>query len=318
MKRIPSNSSRGAGFTLVEVLVSMSVLTILLVLIMQLFSATTTVINLGNKHMDTDAAARALLDRMSMDIGAMVKRSDVDYYLKGRPASNDQKNSDDQLAFYSEVSGYYPSNGSPSPVSLVAYRKNTTSFRLERLGKGLVWNGVSATDTPVVFLPIPLAAPLPIPSPAPSPVAAVYAPAWPQAANMTDDPQGDYEQIGPQVFRFEYYYVLKGQGANASILSDTPWDTRASHTSINGLQDVAAIGVAIAVIDPKSRVLVTDTQLKTLADQMNDFSTTLKPGELEAQWQAAVNASAIPRVAASAIRVYGRTFYLNSPTSAHP
>ena len=25
---------------------------------------------------------------------------------------------------------------------------------MERMGKGLVWNGVSATDTPVVFMPL--------------------------------------------------------------------------------------------------------------------------------------------------------------------
>ena len=92
-------------------------------------------------------------------------------------------------------------------------------------------------------------------------------PAWPQAASM--EPDKDYEQIGPQVFRLEYYYVLKGQDVSGtpSILSDTPWDTRAplSHTSLNGLSDVAAIGVVIAVIDSKTRAIVTDEQLKSLA-----------------------------------------------------
>ena len=125
----------------------------------------------------------------------------------------------------------------------------------------------------------------------------------------------DYEQIGPQIFRFEYYYVLKGQGANPSILSDTPWDTRAplSHNSVNGLRDVAAIGVAVAVIDSKSRALVADSQLAILAGKMNDFSNGMKPGDLEAQWQVAATASSLPRIVASAIRIYGRCFYLNSP-----
>ena len=54
----------------------------------------------------------------------------------------------DQIAFYSGVPGYYPLTGSQSPVSLVAYRVNSnpssSSYnKMERLGKGLVWNGVS-------------------------------------------------------------------------------------------------------------------------------------------------------------------------------
>src|SRR5262249_10771358 len=118
----------------------------------------------------------------------------------------------DQIAFYSVVPGYYPATGLQSPVSLVAYRVNSNPAlpsynKMERVGKGLVWNAVSTTDTPVVFIPIPLASPLPsseMPTPAPNPIPT---PAWPQAANMATDPA--YELVGPQVFRFEYYYVLK-------------------------------------------------------------------------------------------------------------
>jgi len=285
----------------------------LMVLILQLFNSTASITSMGNKHMDADAQARALLDRMSIDFGSMVKRPDVDYYLKGRPAANDQKSGNDQIAFYSEVPGYYPSSGKNSTVSLVAYRLNPSTHRVERLGKGLQWNAVSAADTPVVFLPIPLASPLPSPLPSPMPATAPD-PAWPQAATMAADP--DYEACGPQVFRLEYYYILKGQDASTpSILSDTPWDTRAplSHNSVNGLQDVAAIGIVIAVLDSKSRVLVSDHDLDTLAGQMGDFSPSMKPGDLEAQWQAAVNASTLPHVASSAIRIYGRCFNLNSP-----
>jgi len=313
------------AFTLLELLVSVAVLAMLLVLILQLFNSAASVTGMGNKHMDADAQARALLDRLAIDFGSMVKRPDVDYYLKGRPSDNHQKSASDQIAFYSEVPGF--SSGSPSPVSLVAYRLNSSTHRIERLGKGLKWNGASTTDTPVVFLPIPIASPLPSPLPSPMPVPAPT-PAWPQAANS--DADTDYEPCGPQVFRFEYYYILKGQDSSApSILSDTPWDTRAplshnegtasnpsikdGHNEVNGLQDVAAIGVVIAVLDAKSRVLVSDSQLADLAAQMQDFDSTMKPGDLEAQWQSAVNASNLPRLASSAIRIYGRCFYLNSP-----
>lgn len=309
--------SRQSGFTLVEMLVSMAVLTLLLVLVTQLMNATATVTAMGSKHMDADSAARALFDRMAIDFNQAVKRADVDYYLKGRPAGNNQAGND-QIAFYSEVSGYYPSSSNNSPVSLVAYRLDPNTFRIDRLGKGLQWNGVSITDTPVVFLPIPLASPLPSPLPSPTP-SVLPNPAWPQAANM--DADADYETIGPQLFRFEYYYVLRGQDATTSpsIFSDTPWDTRAplNHTGVDGLRDVAAVGVVIAVIDSKTRVLVSDAQLATLAGQMKDFNaaTMPKPGDLEAQWQTAVTGSSLPRLASAAIRIYGRTFYLNSTPS---
>ena len=80
----------------------------------------------------------------------MLRRSDVDYYLK-TPANVQPGN--DQIAFYSEVPGYYPSTGAQSPISLVSYRINA-QFRTERLGKGLLWNGVSPGSTPLAFLPL--------------------------------------------------------------------------------------------------------------------------------------------------------------------
>jgi len=92
----------------------------------------------------------------------------------------------------------------------------------------------------------------------------------------------NYESIAPGIFRFEYYYFLKEQTLPSgtqepAILSSTPWDTRMNHTAVNGMSDVAAIGVAIAVVDPASRNLVSNAQLTTLAGQMNDFAATMQP-----------------------------------------
>jgi hypothetical protein len=141
-------------------------------------------------------------------------------------------------------------------------------------------------------------------------------------------PDTNYESVGPEVFRMEYYYVLRGTAANPSMFSDTPWDMRAptNHTSVSGLKDVAAVTVVIAVADPKSRLLVTSAQLTTLAGNMEDFPSTTasgynttQPGALQAQWQSAINAdTAIPRIAATAIRIYARTFYLPSNPAVNP
>jgi hypothetical protein len=200
------------------------------------------------------------------------------------------------------VPGYYPSTGSQSPVSLVAYRINSlsgaTAFnKMERLGKGLVWNAVSTTDTPVVFLPLTI-----------GPSVTSVTGTWPAAVSASlADPDGNHEIIGPQVFRFEYCYLLTD--GSSSILPG----------NISGM---AAIVVDIAVIDPKSRVLVTDAQLARLngADGLPpvllDYVAGMNPGQLLAQWRAALDANTIglPRPAISGIRLYERYFYLSPPT----
>jgi len=106
------------------------------------------------------------------------------------------------------------------------------------------------------------------------------------------------------------------------------------------MQDVAAVVVVIAVIDPTTKVLVTDAKLARLngADGQSQgpvlidwgnatcagcptqtqWQTT--PGLLGAQWRAAIDANTIglPQPALSGIRVYERTFYLSPPTLLTP
>jgi prepilin-type N-terminal cleavage/methylation domain-containing protein len=312
-------TSSGA-FTLVEMMVSMAVLALLMAMISQLLNSATSISTQSNKHMDGDAQARAVFDRMAIDFAQIVKRPDVDYYLKD-PVTTQMGN--DQLACYSQVPGYNASTTTStqqSPVSLVAYRVNSDKNnpyynQLERLGYGLAWNGSAApTDLPVVFS---AASTTTLPN--------TISSNWLNATGMGKDLAYE-EPIGPEVFRMEYYYILRGQtisvtGALAasilpSQLSATPWDTGVpapftSHTSVNGLQDVAAITVVIAVIDPKSRALVSNDQLIALAATMQDFSSGMKPGDLENKWQLAINSAAgIPKIAASSIRVYRRDFYL--------
>src|SRR5438270_4952680 len=147
------------AFSLIEVLVAVSVVAILVVLLGQLIGHATTVTRTGSKHIDTDTQARVVLDRMAVDVAKMLKRTDVDYYLKGsggytghgnghaygHKVSSGQQGSD-QIAFFSQSMGYYPTSGG-SPISLVAYRINSLPaspayLKLERMGKGLLCNGV--------------------------------------------------------------------------------------------------------------------------------------------------------------------------------
>src|SRR5205807_2037483 len=154
---------------------------------------------------------------------------------------------------------------------------------------------------------------------------------WPAATDGSTT-STDYEVVGPQVFRFEYYYLLK----NGSV-TDVPFDTQArpaqqtiaAPVSI-GLVDVQAIAVAIAVIDPASRSLIPQASFFEIADDMDDFKTApgrgnggaKKIGDLEVQWNTAVQSIVstghtsdghlVPPAAASAIRIYNRYFDLRT------
>jgi len=297
--------------------------------------------------MDTDTQARTVLDRIAVDLARMLKRTDVDYYVKGPTNYTGHGNGhayghrvqtgqqgSDQIAFFGQVPGYYPS-GAQSPVSLVAYRINSspslpTYLQLERMGKGLLWNGVSYSTNlnnantvyPIVFLPQTISG------------IANSGKMWSDVVNNPSNATSEdssYEAIGPGVFRFEYYYLLK-----TGLLTDTPWNTDATagpvHTSLAGigLGDVQAIAVAIAVIDPASRALIPPSSLFDLASDMIDFKTApgrgnggqKNLGDLEYSWNTSLltdisagqtsTGSPLPPEAAKAIRIYGRTFDLRT------
>jgi len=306
------------AFTLVEMLVSMAVLAFLVLLVTRLVNSATTITTVGHKRMDTDAQARQFLDRMAVDFDQMVKRSDISYWVK--TATNPEPGND-QIAFFSVVPGYYSQAGYNSNASLVSYRVNALSTspsynRVERMGKGLNLNGAYTGLTPLLFLDSTT-----------NPTTTISS-VWPAATSATlSDPDGNYEVIGPQVFRFEYYYLLKNGN-----LTDTPWDTDAGHTSINGFADVESIGVTIAVIDPQSRSLLTsndpnELNLLNLQLAMVDFRTAPGRGvggtknviDLEYQWNRVITdpvtypgTANMPRAALSAIRIYSRNFDLKT------
>src|SRR5207244_11855986 len=78
-------------------------------------------------------------------------------------------------------------------------------------------------------------------------------------ANLSNSP---FDIIGRDVFRFEYYYLLKNGDR-----SSTPWYAT---SSVRGLQDVSAIIVDVAVIEPRSRGLLSNSEIAGLAEDVVD------------------------------------------------
>jgi prepilin-type N-terminal cleavage/methylation domain-containing protein len=301
-------SPRASGFTLVEILVSIAVLALLIALIGQLFNNASSASSISTTHLEADARVRLLFARMATDFSHIVKRPDVDYYFK---SSANTQTGNDQMALFSEVSGYSSTSDAQNAVSLVSYRVNTTGTApcIERMGKALSWGGgatVISTPGATPILPLPF---LPV----------TIAGNWPAAETVptstsTSDPgyDLDYETIVPNAFRFEYYYLL-----TSGALSATPWDTVAGHTAINGLQDVAGIGVVIAVTDRKASAIATSSSLTSFASNLSDWppSSGSAFGSLQTSWQTAASSSTtLPVAVRNGIRVYEQLFPINTPS----
>ena len=283
----PSNA-----FTLAELVLSIGLLLLLVLLTTQLLNSAATIVTLGHRQMNADSEARELFDRMAIDFAQMVKRADVDYYLKSSTTASDctlctRQRGNDQIAFYSTVPGWSALTGAQqSPISIVGYRihvsPDTFSNRMERLCEGLIWNGATSDrrgdDRPA---------------------SVIFWAALNPWANASNTP---FDIISPDVFRFEYYYLLKN-----GDLSSIPWYTI---SSVRGMQDVSAIIVDIAVLDPKSRVLLTNSDITGLAEELPDYGGQV-PGGLLAGWRTALDANrTLPRPALSSVRLYERCFHL--------
>jgi hypothetical protein len=214
------------------------------------------------------------------------------------------------------------------------------------MAKGLGWNAVNSNPNsnspyPIVFATSQIGTPNGSNCPGNNTTGpwAFNGPTGWSGAICNDDKASsrdtDFEVIGPGVFRFEYYYLLKD-----GFVTDWPWDRRDDRfkniqTSIYnpipiGLSEVEAIGVAIAVIDPAGRKLIdalSPTRIVDLAG--DDFKSAhglgnqaKTIGDLENKWKGMVESTAqtgrspsglvIPAEAAKGIRIYSRYFDLKT------
>ncbi len=310
------------AFTLIELLASMSVLVLVMALVLQMMNSAMALANGSAKRLDADSQARLVFDRMAVDFLQIAKRQDVDYYFQKNGTG--QPGTDDQMAFYSETSGYYPAGTTDPAVksnaALVGYciRKNSgdNKRQLVRLSKALVWNGAGSARA-MTFLPQTLPA------------------AWPLVFNgatnpdMTQSTDTDYQVIGEQVFRMEICYLVRN-ATTPPTLSDTPYLPVPPATTTpttppypyNALRDVAAVVVTLAVLDNKSRMIAQATDIDAAAAKLQDVTgnplSTSTPASL---WQKQIDTSnlskesgggGLPQAVAGQVRIYERYFPLGN------
>lgn len=145
-RRHPRRGGRD-GFTLVEMLAAMAVFVLLALMTAQLLRTAALTTANSTKHLNADGQARLVFDRMQMDLGRMLKRSDVHFEF-------DKAAGNDRFYFYSEAPGFFGAGvASPqqSDVSLIGYQ--VASHQLQRLGKGLAWSQVAFLPSTFTIAP---------------------------------------------------------------------------------------------------------------------------------------------------------------------
>jgi len=337
------------GFTILELLVAMAVLALLVAMVAQLTDSTSAMTTGSRRRMNADAQARVVFDRMASDLSGMVMRPDLDAICKGLSTASGpilMTEANDALYFLSRAPGFFDSQSlsaaQKSDLALVGYRINSDPAnshfgQLERLGKGLTWEGqpsASGTANGIAFLPS-VSGTVDL-SGAPGSVSAYLgsngmASIGTASGNFADGVDGDFHLLGG-VYRMEYGYLLKPFTDASGVFhparySSIPYygdSVLQGHNSLKGWQDVAAIVVTLAILDKESRKTLRSnssagtldpTLMKSMQGALPDFAENASC--LKA-WQAAVGSPAfaaasgnIPAAAASQVRVYQRCFYLN-------
>lgn len=221
---MPARSPRfSRGFTLIELLVSMTILAMLVVLFAQALGNISSAWARGQEKMDNFAKARAMLNRLQIDLQNVVIRDDLPTFPL--------KDAESQLAFYTLQRGI--STGNTRALSYVNYASGLGA-KIDQLLRAD--QAYTYTDSPA-FGVAPTPSYLPTPSPTPVP-----APASTPSTNLALS-QG---QLG-----FDYGFLHP----------DGKYSARYDRNSSNVESKAVAVTVGILVMDNKSSAILRDRNL---------------------------------------------------------
>jgi hypothetical protein len=352
MVKTRSSFSSRASFTLVEMLVAMAILIILILVVSKIVDFSLQLTDATGRSADSGIEAKQVLDRIGVDIAGMVIRPDVDqFYFPGTNTvfENDKMFFYSQQPGYFNTSAiaYYATN--QSPVALVGYRVNTGDSTngatgkpvpvLERLARGLTAgpdNSGGNYTMPLQYLSFPAAtSPTIYQAAVGGTIPNVWGPAEQTSFFVVAGANGDvgttpydngtspfYHIVGNDVFRFEVCFQIQN-GTPSPVYSLFPGYTNSAPVYPASITNTVAVVVAIAVLDAKSRLTVPAASWsKMIAALPNPTPANLTanpPILMGALWNNALQQSTfastagISALAASHIKVYQRSYYLNMP-----
>jgi prepilin-type N-terminal cleavage/methylation domain-containing protein len=308
------------GFTLVEILVALAVLSLIVLVIAQIFSASSTAISQNSKNINALDASEAVLQQIGLDISRMVLRNDVDYsFVKNASGTTGNLPGNDLLSFYARTTGFSsttqaPSTGTLRPLSVVGYQvvQNSTTNLLE-LDYGALQVGWDDTgNNPPGSSPFTLTSATQLLS---TPNTLPLIPSSGTTSLFTT--------LAPEVVRMEICFVLNNDPVTTDttpkLLTPTaPIYVPYTSTTQNPaavpypIQNVAGILVGIVVIDPKSRLMLpSGVDLKVA----QVFPDAVANQDLLSLWTpkntiTKLEAIGVPATAAAGVRIYQKYFPL--------
>ena len=276
-----------------------------------------------NRNIDSSSEAEQVLDRIGQDMDGMINRPDVDQYYVNLTGN-------DEFFFYGQTPGYFSNTTTTtqqSPVSLLGFRISTTANSslmpsLERANQGLTWS--ASFGPPFLVFPMRTSATQSLTA-----TAGTIPSLWGSLVNDPDTAPSFWHTIGSQVFRLEICYQLRD--GTFTLTPPSPSSPPATSTGTSSplppvpgsVNDTTGLVVAIALLDTKSRQMVSETSWKSLIAALPDPSQTdlnATPVRLmESSWKAKISqpkfasVAGIPPEAAAQVRIFQRFYALGTP-----
>jgi prepilin-type N-terminal cleavage/methylation domain-containing protein len=307
-----TRSSSSSGFTLLELMVAISILVMLCGLVMQLMGSATRLTSTSKQASDCDAEARFALAQVAHDLGHRIRRSDVDAFV-------DKSKGNDRFFFFSETPGWAPNlreQDKPSTASLVGYRvynpPGTSSYQLQRLAKGLPWTSSTERSLPFVALDS-IQRPIPSTTLA-GPGGNGAGGTFPNVLTNKQSEDRFYQVLAENVIRFEVTLLRKPDPLNPSLLNASPVipnNETVIELASYGFSRLSAVVISLAIVDSQNMAKLSAEDLAP----MNSFGDTnpteypLLPVDL---WNTTFSqqSSGWARPLKSGIRFYQRTISL--------
>jgi prepilin-type N-terminal cleavage/methylation domain-containing protein len=265
-----SHPTRRAGFTLIELVVSMAILTIMLTMVLQITNSARNAVKLTESKSNNDAIARRAFDRISRDLAQIVIRDDARIEFKSNPGN-------DQIAFLSRTKGFTASGGAGDrDVSLVSYSILYDPTLGDKLLRGS--SGNLFADAPAAALKLNASLPFPVVS------------------------EDNLQMLSNNVIRFEVEYLIQGgSGVTQEITAPaTSQNLRGLVVTLVTLDDWGR-----RAIKPDSlESLAANFKDATIGKR------TLETWNLKRDELAKSSIAGLPKDALQSIRCYQRTFLI--------
>lgn len=296
---VPFNIGRKAGycagFTLVELLVAISILAILVVILGQILGLVSLSWSVGKQRMDNLTKARAFLDLFARDVQDGVFRPDLAAFID--QAGNVCSSSSTSYAFYTKRTG--GGTGVSRGLSLVNYELNlntvTGDSALMRGALPVTWTSTWPSFGSTGALPE---------------LATNLKPSNPSFS--TTSPY--YTEVAAGVIAFRVYFI-NSNPANPSAATYSwtyiPWN----YSTAGTVPVTVAVGVAVVIVDDQTQqVLATQNLLSNLTANSTFTSTPPLTGSLKDYWDTKINTpgffTGYPRQLRTGLKTFERVVQL--------